>query len=247
MFQHVTLWGLYKTFFFKNNFFPAFGLLFFISYFYLVQRKKMLLFLIVFIFFFYLRDPLFQYNVFSLFVAITYQIYKSPISFSVFNSQYKNVKKKIFSTFLLNLNYQFIIITLITFSAFIGLTQGLIRDINSKIKYNATFESAIKIFKKIELEEKNICEVPPYFALELEYHKFQLSKITTLAKCEKNKKNIVNIYKIPTYTKTFYKAPFWNTAECYKSHEENELFIKYNNQWFVGDSGYAFVVCKNKI
>ena len=94
MFQHVTLWSLYKTVFFKNNFFPAFGLLFFISYIYLVQRKKMLLFLIVFLFFFYLKDPLLQYNIFSLFVAITYQIYKSPISFSVLNNQYKNVKKK---------------------------------------------------------------------------------------------------------------------------------------------------------
>ena len=43
---------------------------------------------------------------------------------------------------------------LITFSAFLGLAQGLVRDINSKIKYNATFESAIKIFKNIEVEER---------------------------------------------------------------------------------------------
>lgn len=210
------------TYYIRSDFFPLFGFAFVIVYGFLIYLKKRFLLLCFPIYYFGLRFPETSYNLVPLYISLIYYINNT-----LWNKLDKKTKP------LLNVfNYYLLIVF---FVAAVGVFQGIARDIFSKINYNASPESIQKIYKDLILQDKEICKVPDFFTLFLNFNEFEKNFHPT-KKCNNQKQNIVNIYPVNGYDEGKLIG-----KNCKISHTKKTSSLL--NNIFKSDSGYAVYIC----
>jgi hypothetical protein len=214
----------FYTYYIRSDFFPLFGFnLFFILLFLFYLSKRFIL-LCFPIYYFGIRFPETYYNLIPLYISIIYYI--NYILSEKFNK--KSLLLNIFKYYLL----------FVFFISIIGLSQGLLRDLISKLNYNSSLVSTKKIYNDLIAHNNEVCEIPAFFTLFLNFDELE-KNFTPSKKCNKNKKNIVNIYPVNGYNLNKLK-----NKNCVLSHKNNNIFLFINP--FKSDSGYSVYICKER-
>jgi hypothetical protein len=122
------------------------------------------------------------------------------------------------------------------FISIIGLSQGLLRDLISKLNYNSSLVSTKKIYNELIDHNNEVCDIPAFFTLFLNFDELE-KNFAPRKKCIKNKKNVVNIYPVNGFNLNKLK-----NKNCVLSHKNNNIFSFINP--FKSDSGYSVYICK---
>lgn len=210
------------TYYIRSDFFPLFGFAFIILFGFLIYLKKRFLLLCFPIYYFGLRFPETYYNLVPLYISLIYYI--NNILWGELDRKTKP---------LLNIFRYYLLI--VFFVATVGLSQGIARDLFSKINYNASPESIQKIYKDLILRNKEVCEVPDFFTLFLNFNAFEKNFRPT-KKCNNQKQDIINIYPVNGYDKAKLIG-----KNCKISHTKKTGSLL--NNIFKSDSGYAVYIC----
>lgn len=214
----------FYTYYIRSDFFPLFGFSFFFILIFLFYLNKKFLLLCLPIYYFGIRFPETYYNLIPLYISIIYYI--NYILCKKFN------KKK---SLLLNLFKYYLL--LVFFISIVGLSQGLLRDLISKLNYNSSLLSTKKIYNDLIAHNNEVCEIPAFFTLFLNFNELE-ENFTPSKKCNKNKKKIVNIYPVNGYNLNKLK-----NKNCLLSHKNNNIFFI---NPFKSESGYSVYICKER-
>ena len=120
----------------------------------------------------------------------------------------------------------------------IGLSQGLARDLFSKLNFNTSLQSTKKIYNDLIAQNNEVCEIPFFFTLFLNFDELE-KNYTPSKKCNKNKKNKLNIYPVNSYNLNELK-----NKNCILSDKSNNILSFINP--FNTESGYSVYICKER-
>ncbi|MGS0742813.1 hypothetical protein ACVBEF_13400 [Glaciimonas sp. GG7] len=218
--------GDFFTYYIKSDFFPFFGILFFLSLLIFSLKNKKIIFILPIVYFYALKVPPTYYNIIPLF---------SVFIFNLMVYDYKESKKLNY----LNENFNilillFLYVTLI--SALLGITLGNMRDINSSVQYGAKSQSALDIINNFDKNNITYCKVPPFFAVLISPDKFTPSLTSSMKNCIGREYLPTNIDLIKS------QKNIYEYSHCKFSSEKirNGIF----NFIFKEDSGYSFYICQ---
>jgi len=121
----------------------------------------------------------------------------------------------------------------------IGLSQGLARDLFSKLNFNSSPQSTKKIYNDLIARNNEVCAIPVFFTLFLNFEELVEKNYILSKNCNKNKKNILNIYAVNGYNLNELK-----NNNCILSHKSNNILSFINP--FKGESGYSVYICKER-
>jgi hypothetical protein len=213
----------FYTYYIRSDFFPLFGFSFFFILVFLFYLSKRFILLCFPIYYFGIRFPETYYNLVPLYISIIYYI--NYILSEKFNK--KSLLLNIFKYYLF----------LVFFISIIGLSQGLLRDLVSKLNYNSSLVSTKKIYNDLIADNNEVCEIPSFFTLFLNFDELEENFIPN-KKCNKNKTKIVNIYPVNGYSLNKLK-----NKNCLLSHKNNNIFFI---NPFKSESGYSVYICKER-
>jgi hypothetical protein len=212
------------TYFIRSDFFPLFGVSFFFILVFLFYLNKKFLLLSLPIYYFGTRFPEAYYNLIPLYISIIYHI-------NYILSEKLNYKKLL----LLNL-FKYYLLFVFSMSI-IGLSQGLARDLFSKLNFNSSLQSTKKIYNDLIAQNNEVCEVPVFFTLFLNFDELVEKNYKLSKNCNNNKKNILNIYAVNGLNLNELK-----NNHCILSHKSNNILSFINP--FKSESGYSVYICK---
>ena len=215
----------FYTYFIRSDFFPLFGVSFFFILVFLFYLNKKFLLLCLPIYYFGTRFPEGYYNLIPLYISIIYHI-------NYILSEKLNYKRSL----LLNLFKYYLLF--VFFMSIIGLSQGLARDLFSKLNFNTSLQSTKKIYNDLIAQNNEVCEIPFFFTLFLNFDELE-KNYTPSKKCNKNKKNILNIYPVNSYNLNELK-----NKNCILSDKSNNILSFINP--FKSESGYSVYICKER-
>jgi hypothetical protein len=218
--------GDFYTYFIRSDFFPLFGVSFFFILVFLFHLNKKFLLLCLPIYYFGTRFPQTYYNLIPLYISIIYHI-------NYILSEKLNYKKSL----LLNLFKYYLLF--VFFMSIIGLSQGLARDLFSKLNFNSSPQSTKKIYNDLIARNNEVCAIPVFFTLFLNFEELVEKNYILSKNCNKNKKNILNIYAVNGYNLNELK-----NNNCILSHKSNNILSFINP--FKGESGYSVYICKER-
>ena len=218
--------GDFYTYFIRSGFFPLFGVSYFFILVFLFHLNKKFLLLCLPIYYFGIRVPQTYYNLIPLYISIIYYI-------NYILSEKLNYKRSL----LLNLFKYYLLF--VFFMSIIGLSQGLARDLFSKLNFNTSLQSTKKIYNDLIAQNNEVCEIPNFFTLFLNFDELEKNHNPTSKKCNKNKKNILNIYQVNGYNLNELK-----NKNCKLSHKSNNILSFINP--FKSESGYSVHICKER-
>ncbi|GEM_PF-6955067 len=227
--------GDLQTYFIRSDFFPLFGIAFFSCYFFLSLRNKALLLLCP-IWYFGLRAPTHAYNMVPIFAAFLYQIFLigSQKSRDIASAAWFG-RIQIGVIRALKIDLATVLFLFVATLAALGVTQGVARDLISIYKYEATHQSSKQIYEELVKNGNNICEVPGFFTLWLDYDKFEKAYRVKLKHCSAyGANNDINLFAASG-------RPFL-AQNCKPSHVAKHIGVL--GRLFRSDSGYSFHICK---